>query len=229
MRESAIPDPGPFVRKRDRRLVPFDPDKIAQALFAATEAIGRPDSFLGRELTDGVLFFLAQENEVHPLTTQSIAEVVVKVVRKLGQPALAEAFAAFRRQKAIGPELLSEADQGPVPRTCERPDIVLNFPPTTPLAEYVPACTRHYSLNAVYHRDLVAAHRDGLLTLTGLETPNQLASLMLSPAHSATDPAAGLLGGLEVVSRCAGKSIALDGAPEYCCAQLAECACQFRA
>jgi len=226
VRESAIPGPGPFVRKRDGRLVPFDPDKIAQALFAATEAIGRPDAFLGRELTDGVLYFLAQENEVHPLTTQSIAEVVVKVVRELGQPTLAEAFAAFGRQKAVGPQLLSQTDRDLSSRTYDRPDIVLRFGATTPLNEYVPACTRHFSLNAVYHRDVAAAHRDGLLTLTGLEAPNQLASLTLSPAHAATDRAAGALGELEVVRRSAGQSIAIDGA-EYRYAQLTEAPTSF--
>ncbi len=220
MTESAIPDPGPFVRKRDGRLVPFDTDKITQALFAATEAIGRPDAFLVRELTDSVLYFLAQENFGHPLTTESIAEVVIKVVRELGQPTVAEAFAAFGRQKPSGLELLSQVDR------YERPDISLRFPATIPLAEYVRACTRHHSLNTVYHRELAAAHRDGLLTLTGLETPNQLAGVTLAPAHFPTGLASGVLGGIEVARCSAGQFIAIDGA-EYYCAQLAEKPAKF--
>src|SRR5262249_24340620 len=43
-----------WVAKRDGRLTAFEPDRIAQALFAASEALGKPDTFLARELTDGV-------------------------------------------------------------------------------------------------------------------------------------------------------------------------------
>ncbi len=53
--------PPAWVRKRDGRLEPFDADKISRALFAASEALGRPDAFLARELTDGVVHFLTEE------------------------------------------------------------------------------------------------------------------------------------------------------------------------
>src|SRR4051795_9952581 len=88
------PVPPAWVSKRDGRLVPFEADKISRALFAATEGLGRPDAFLARELADGAVHFLAAECEGQIPTTQQIAEVVVKVVRELGHPALAAAFAA---------------------------------------------------------------------------------------------------------------------------------------
>src|SRR5439155_8588056 len=94
MDHAASPRP-PFswVHKRDGRLVPFDAAKISQSLFAATETLGRPDAFLARELTDGVLHFLAKEIEDPVPTTSQVAEMVVKIVRELGQPALAQAYA----------------------------------------------------------------------------------------------------------------------------------------
>src|SRR5262249_19622926 len=64
------PTPPAWVRKRDGSLVPFDPDKISRALFAASESLGRPDAFLARELTDGVVHFLSSENEAAFTTTQ---------------------------------------------------------------------------------------------------------------------------------------------------------------
>src|SRR4051794_40712699 len=91
-----------WVYKRDGRLVPFEPDKISQAMFAATEALGRPDAFLARELTDGVLHFLAQEDGAAVPTTTQLRELVAKVVRELGQPALAQVFADGARHKAAG-------------------------------------------------------------------------------------------------------------------------------
>src|SRR5205823_1043448 len=80
--------------KRDGRLVPFEPDRISQALFAASEALGRPDAFLARELADGVLHFVGREFAAGDTpTTGQIADLVAKVTRELGQPALAQAFA----------------------------------------------------------------------------------------------------------------------------------------
>jgi ribonucleoside-triphosphate reductase len=87
------------VYKRDGRLVPFDADKISQALFAATEGLGRPDAFLVRELTDGVVHFLAAEADGTIPRTAQVADLIVKVVRELGQPALARAFQEGQRAK----------------------------------------------------------------------------------------------------------------------------------
>jgi hypothetical protein len=82
-----------WVSKRDGRLVPFDADRISRSLFAAGEAIGAPDAFLARELADGVVHFVAMDSEGETPTTARIAEVVEQVVRELGHPALALAFA----------------------------------------------------------------------------------------------------------------------------------------
>src|SRR5437870_4712458 len=84
--------PPVWIYKRDGRLVPFEADKISRALFAATETLGRPDAFLARELTDGVVHFLAEEVNGAIPATAHIAELVVKVVRELGQQSLARAF-----------------------------------------------------------------------------------------------------------------------------------------
>src|SRR5205807_5391990 len=91
--------PPAWVYKRDGRLVPFEADKISRSLFAATESLGQPDAFLARELTDGVVHFLTTEAEGSTPSTAQIGELVVKVVRELGQPSLAEAFAKHGRQK----------------------------------------------------------------------------------------------------------------------------------
>ena len=80
-----------WITKRDGRLVPFEPDRISQALFAASEALGRADAFLARELADGVLHFVAEEFAATATpTTAQIAELVAKVTRELGQPSGAE-------------------------------------------------------------------------------------------------------------------------------------------
>jgi hypothetical protein len=154
--------PPAWIHKRDGRLVPFDPDKISRSLFAATEAIGRPDAFLARELTDGVVHFLSGEAEGHIPTTADIAELVSKVVRELGQPAVARAYA----ERAL-------AGTERRPKASERA--------AAPLGSVLADCRRAYSLSHVFTRDLVAAQQDGLLTLGGLDAPLELAAS--APAH----------------------------------------------
>ena len=184
--------PPAWVHKRDGRLVPFEADKISRSLFSATEELGRPDAFLARELTDGVLHFLSGDAEGKIPTTGDIAELVAKVVRELGQPALARAYADFAR---------SGKNAAPAGRS--RP-ISLQFPPTEPLSSVLTQCLEAYSLGAVFTRDLVAAHRDGLLTLTGLGAPLELAA-------SAPAPPVPLVERLLEARRYTAHVVALDG------------------
>jgi hypothetical protein len=192
-----------WVRKRDGRVVPFEADRVSRALFAATESLGRPDAFLARELTDGVVHFLAADGADATPSTAEVADLVVKVVRELGHPALAEAFAEHgrRRERTNTPSAKTEHE------------IVLRFSATTTLAEVVSACRRAYSRQAVFARDLVAAQGDGLLTLTGLEAPDELAGCVLESAAPDAPPG-DLLAAVEEARRAAGRVVVLDG-PEY--------------
>jgi hypothetical protein len=202
--ESFSPPPA-WVYQRDGRLVPFEADRISQSLFAATERLGRPDAFLARELTDGVLHFLAAEADSTIPTTTQIAELVVKVVRELGQPALAQVYHDHVGQPA---EPATTTEPVPAPREDE---IVVRFAPGEPLDVVRRACLRAYTLKAVFTRDLVAAQGDGLLTLTGLEHPHELAACVVTPPRTGDR---GLVESLEAVRNLAGGVAALDG-PEY--------------
>ncbi len=92
---AALPN---MITKRDGRSVPFEADKLSQSLFAATADLGQPNAFLASELTDGILHFLAQELAVAAgVSTTQIAELTAKVVRELGQPALAQAYTERQR------------------------------------------------------------------------------------------------------------------------------------
>jgi hypothetical protein len=196
--------------KRDGQLVPFDADKISRGLFAAGESLGRPDAFLARELTDGIVHFLAAEDDGTPLTTARVAELTVKVVRELGHPALAEAFAAFGRQR--------EEERPPV--AAPGGEVVLSYPQGLALAEVLASCVRSYSLQSVYARDLVAAQADGLLTLTGLDHPSELEGCVLGPWPPESGASAGLADAVEAARHVAGRFVALDS-PEYVLARSA--------
>jgi hypothetical protein len=194
-----------WVFKRDGRQVPFEADRISRALFAASEALGRPDPFLARELADGVVHFLAADGDGEALTTGQIEDAVITVVRELGHPALASAFADYARRRVRAPRGADVA--GSAPAGEER---ALSYRPEAPPAEVLADCARAYTLQAVFARDLAAAHAAGLLTLTGLTAPGELAGYVLGPPLRSVGD---LLAAVEGVRHNAGR-FALDG-PEY--------------
>lgn len=200
-----------WIRKRDGRLAPFDADRISQSLFAATEALGRPDAFLARELTDGILHFLVLETAAGIPTTSWVGDLVVKVVRELRQPALAQAYETWLRQQAALPHIETEA--------AASREIHFHFSPLAAPSQVVEDCLRTYSLEAIYSRDLASAHQEGLLTLTGLEAPLQLASCVLADPTSHGDevramPLPSLAEALSAAHALAGQSVVVDG-PEH--------------
>lgn len=205
MNDSLSPAVPTWVYKRDGQLVPFDADKISRALFAAGEELGRADAFLARELADAVVHFLTLENEGATPTTEQIAELVIKVVRELGQPALAEAFARCGQSRARPRAKPQAAESAP------SAEIMLRFAADMPLSAVLPSCVRQYTLQSVFTRDLVSAQSTGLLTLTGLETPSELAGCILGPP---LDPAAGLIAAIEELRRFVGRFVVFD-APEH--------------
>src|SRR5665213_429857 len=210
--EDNIPAPPAWVHKRDGRQEPFDADKISRALFAASESLNRPDAFLARELTDGVVHFLTEETDGVTPTTSQIAELVGKVVRELGQPALAATFAEYGAQRDRGKRSPADVSAGE--------EVVLRFAVGKPLEKVLSVCVTAYTLQTVFARDLVAAQGDGLLTLTGLEAPYELAGCVLGPpvANVAED---GVLAAVEKARRFAGGFLALD-APEHLLAHSAK-------
>ena len=186
--EDNIPAPPAWVHKRDGRQEPFDADKISRALFAASESLNRPDAFLARELTDGVVHFLTEEIDDAAPTTNQIAELVVKVVRELGQPALAATFEDYGARRDRG-------KPSPADRFGRRRSGLASRParPWKKCCRTASAATRYKPFSPAI---LAAAQGDGLLTLTGLETPYELAGCVLGPpvASMAED---GLLAAVE--------------------------------
>ncbi|HEV2947869.1 MAG TPA: ATP cone domain-containing protein, partial [Gemmataceae bacterium] len=172
-----------WIHKRDGRLVPFEADKISQSLFAASESLGRPDAFTARELTDGVLHFLCAElNGAIPQTGQ-VAEMTIKIVRELGQAAIAQAYADFSKKCSQRPPREEKEAVIELSRVSGGRGSQPQLPSAAALAsldnvslvrEVAATYLTNFSLEEIFTRDIAAAHRDGLITLTGLETPFEI-------------------------------------------------------
>jgi hypothetical protein len=195
------------IRKRDGRLVPFEPEKISRSLFAAAESMGAPDPFLARELTDSVIHFLTVENDRGLYTTEHIADLVAKVVRELGHPALAKAYDDhLRRQRAAKKKTAA----------CDNPDeqSSTTADPFTILSSSAAVELSRISLTKAYPRDLASAHREGLLRLMDLAYPNEMAGLVLSPNKPLPLDGWELLDELIQARSLAGSFVSFDG-PEH--------------
>ena len=163
-----------WVRRRDGSQVPFEADRICQALFAAAEALGTPSAFVIRELTDVVVHFLGQDQFAGIPTTAEIAEEVAKIVREVGQPALAKRYAEMQQARAAA----SPAQAGKqITTACSE----------TP-ADFVRDCLEAYGWATIYSRDVAAAVREGLMTVGGLATPATLTSLVIDTPRLAELP-----------------------------------------
>jgi len=87
------------VRKRDGKIVKFDPEKIAFAIFRATRAIKQPDRDLSERLTDRVV---TQINENYKnkvlIEIEKIQDIVEQVLMDSHNFKLAKAYILYREQ-----------------------------------------------------------------------------------------------------------------------------------
>lgn len=89
------------LEKRDGRVKDFKPEKIAQAIYKATEAVGESNFELAKELCRKVIEFL--EKKLSPEKTPTIEEVqdmVEKVLIESGQARVAKAYILYRQKRA---------------------------------------------------------------------------------------------------------------------------------
>lgn len=160
------------VKQRDGRLTPFDGDDISRELFAAAGRLGSADAFLIRELTDGVLHFLEQEDLGETASAERIDDIVIKVLTQFGQADLARAFRDRPPRSVPAAESLTVACQ-----STDAPDVVAG--------RAVAAFARKF----VFAPDIAAAHEQGLIRLGGLESPHRLDAMVVEAvAADSPDP-----------------------------------------
>lgn len=90
-----------FIRKRDGRLEPFDPDKIEGAVFAAAKAVGGEDKEKSREITRQAISFLEvlYKGERVP-TVENVQDLVEKILIENGHAKTAKSYILYREQHA---------------------------------------------------------------------------------------------------------------------------------
>jgi ribonucleoside-triphosphate reductase len=87
------------IRKRDGRIVDFNPVKITNAIWKAAQAVGGKDRKRAEELTDKVIDFLEKEIPRGGIpTVEQVQDTVEKVLIEEGHAKTAKAYILYRKQ-----------------------------------------------------------------------------------------------------------------------------------
>jgi len=88
-----------FIRKRDGRVAPFDPDKITDAIFNAARAVGGSNREAAAAVTRsviGILDIIYKDGRVP--TVENVQDLVEKMLIEMGHAKVAKAYILYREQ-----------------------------------------------------------------------------------------------------------------------------------
>ncbi len=88
------------IKKRDGRIVPFDNEKITNAIFKAARSVGGQDRELAEKLTAQVVKLVDKHYGSTTPTVEGIQDIVEKVLIENGHARTAKSYILYRRQHA---------------------------------------------------------------------------------------------------------------------------------
>jgi ribonucleoside-diphosphate reductase alpha chain len=89
------------IRKRDGRVVKFDPEKITSAIYKAAQAVGGQDRSLAEKLSQRVVVLLEEKYDGHTIpSVEEVQDMVEKVLIESGHAKTAKAYILYRQKRA---------------------------------------------------------------------------------------------------------------------------------
>jgi len=88
-----------FIRKRDGRIVPFNPEKITDAIYKAAQAVGGSDRSTAQAISDsiiGILTIIYKDGRIP--TVENVQDLVEKMLIERGHAKVAKAYIIYREQ-----------------------------------------------------------------------------------------------------------------------------------
>ena len=87
------------IRKRDGRVVPFEKEKVTDAIFKAAQVVGGKDREIAERLAGEVVTILDERYVGTTPCVEDIQDVVKKVLMEHGHAKTAKAYILYRKQK----------------------------------------------------------------------------------------------------------------------------------
>ncbi|MEM2990903.1 MAG: ATP cone domain-containing protein, partial [Halobacteria archaeon] len=88
------------IRKRDGKIVPFEMEKIASAIYRATQAINKPDRDAADRLAREVVSTLDAHFPDKVPSVEDVQDLVEKALIKHGYADAAKAYILYRKKRA---------------------------------------------------------------------------------------------------------------------------------
>ena len=86
------------VKKRDGRMVPFDKERITEAIFKAAQAVGGTDRLLASQLANTVVEYLETQTTDGIFHVEEIQDAVEKILTETGHYRTTKAYILYREQ-----------------------------------------------------------------------------------------------------------------------------------
>lgn len=159
------------IRKRDGRVVEFEPAKITDAIFKAVRAVGGSNRKIAEELTWQVIRYLERTGYggIVP-AVEEVQDTVEKVLIENGHARTAKAYILYRdrrtRIREAKTELMDVVKEILVETSPE--NAVVNSSPSAKMLQIAAAASRKYYLSNLLPEDFASAHREGCLHIHAL-------------------------------------------------------------
>ncbi|NLN06479.1 MAG: anaerobic ribonucleoside-triphosphate reductase [Firmicutes bacterium] len=160
------------IRKRDGRVVPFDAEKITDAIFKAAKAVGGENRKIAERLTVQVIKELAKKgyNGVIP-TVEEIQDVVEKVLIENGHARTAKAYILYRDKRSRireGKSDLMDTVKEILIETSRENANVSNSP-SAKMLQIASAASKSYYLTNLLPEEFAQAHINGAIHIHDLD------------------------------------------------------------
>ncbi len=167
-----IPSKFPEIRKRDGRVVSFDPDKITDAIFKAARAVGGSDRDIAENLTRQVVKSLEEkgQNGVIPSVEEVQDEVEVTLIEN-GHARTAKAYILYRDRRTRirdGKSELMDVVKDILIETSRENANVSNSP-SAKMLQIATAASKQYYLSNLLPEEYARAHDEGSMHIHDLD------------------------------------------------------------
>jgi len=151
------------IRKRDGRIVEFETEKIAAAIFKAARAVGGEDQQLAEELSEVVLQYLNKQLGAAIPTVEEVQDAVEKILIETGHARTAKAYIIYRdrrtRLRDSRSELMDIVEDILVETNRENANV--SNSPSAKMLQIASAASKRYYLSRLIPAEMAQAHLDG--------------------------------------------------------------------
>ena len=160
------------IRKRDGRVVTFNPEKITEAIFKAAQAVGGTDRELARELTEQVIKKLVEERKPGLIPTVEETQDAVEIILiENGHARTAKAYILYRdrrtRIRDAKSELMDAVKEILVETSRENANV--SNSPSAKMLQIAMAASKEYYLSNLLPEEYSRAHLDGYFHIHDLD------------------------------------------------------------